>query len=322
MAVLITGAAGFIGSHLVDAYLRRDCKVIGVDNLSTGKLANLDAAVSNDNFLLCHADIAADIAHIEYSLDAAHLTPDLILHFASPASPRDYAELPLETMAVNATGTRNCLELAVRHRARFLFASTSESYGDPLEHPQKETYWGNVNPVGPRSCYDESKRFGEALTMAFLRTHDVDARILRIFNTYGPRMRANDGRVVPNFIGQALAGEPLTIFGDGTQTRSFCYIDDLVDGIVRYAQASSLRGNVINLGNPQEFSILEFARILSEVAHVPVRLTHAALPQDDPARRCPDITKAREVLGWQPKVPLQEGIAKTIAHFQTAVTSP
>ena len=219
-------------------------------------------------------------------------------------------------MAANAVGTRNCLEVALKAGARFLFASTSESYGDPLEHPQKETYWGNVNPIGPRSPYDESKRFGEALTMAYRRTRSIDSRITRIFNTYGPRMRQNDGRVVPNFIRQALDGEALTIYGAGTQTRSFCYVDDLVAGIMRYADAASLAGEVINLGNPAEFTILDFAKIVSEVAGVPMRSVHAELPADDPTRRCPDITKARNLLGWEPKVSVRDGIAKTIAHFR------
>ncbi|MBV8727473.1 MAG: SDR family oxidoreductase [Candidatus Eremiobacteraeota bacterium] len=321
MVVLVTGAAGFIGSHLVDAYLARGCTVIGLDNLTTGARANLEHALYDKRFFFVQADIAGNIEDFERLLRHVNQTPNLILHFASPASPKDYADLPLETMAANAMGTRNCLEVASQRKARFLFASTSESYGDPLEHPQKETYWGHVNPIGPRSCYDESKRYGEALTMAYWRTRDVDARIVRIFNTYGPRMREKDGRVVPNFVRQALAGEPLTIYGDGTQTRSFCYIDDLIDGIVRYASAPSLAGNVINLGNPAEFSILEFAKVVSSAAGVPLRFAHAALPQDDPARRCPDITKAQTVLGWQPKVELRDGVAKTIDHFR-AVLGP
>ena len=317
MVVLITGAAGFIGSHLVDTYLQRDCNVVGIDNLSTGSQSNLRRALEDRRFSFVEANVAVDAERMD-GLLPADLRPDLILHFASPASPKDYADLPLETMAANAVGTRNGLELAAKVGARFLFASTSESYGDPLQHPQKETYWGNVNPVGPRSCYDESKRFGEALTTAYRRAHGIDARIMRIFNTYGPRMRENDGRVVPNFIRQALAGEPLTIYGDGTQTRSFCYVDDLVGGIVRYADAPSLGGEVINLGNPAEFTILEFAEVVSEVAGVPMRSMRAALPKDDPSRRCPDITKARELLGWEPVVSVRDGIKKTIAYFRAA----
>ncbi|MBV9973473.1 MAG: SDR family oxidoreductase [Candidatus Eremiobacteraeota bacterium] len=317
MVVLITGAAGFIGSHLVDAYLKCNCKVIGIDNLSTGSRSNLRRALEDRRFSFVEANVAVDAERMD-GLLPADLRPDVILHFASPASPKDYADLPLETMAANALGTRNCLELAVTAGARFLFASTSESYGDPLQHPQKETYWGNVNPVGPRSCYDESKRFGEALTTAYRRAHGIDARIMRIFNTYGPRMRENDGRVVPNFIRQALAGEPLTIYGDGTQTRSFCYVDDLVGGIVRYADAPSLGGEVINLGNPAEFTILEFAEVVSEVAGVPMRSMRVALPKDDPSRRCPDITKARKLLGWEPVVAVRDGIEKTIAYFRAA----
>ena len=318
MVVLITGAAGFIGSYLVDAYLARGVEVIGIDNLATGSPSNLERAHKDQRFSFIEADIARDAERTGELLQAGNVRPDLILHFASPASPKDYADLPLETMAANAAGTRTCLEVASKCNARFLFASTSESYGDPLEHPQKETYWGNVNPVGPRSCYDEAKRYGEALTMAYWRTRGVDARIARIFNTYGPRMRENDGCVVPNFIRQALAAEPLTIYGDGTQTRSFCYVDDLVDGIMRYGDAASLAGNVINLGNPKEFSILEFAKIVAEVAGVPLRFGHARLPEDDPTRRCPDITKANALLGWQPKIELRDGVAKTIAHFRGA----
>jgi len=319
VVVLITGAAGFIGSHLVDDYLDRGSQVVGVDNLSTGSRANLTKALENERFFFVEADVCTQLERIEQQLQYAGLKPDTILHFASPASPKDYAELPLQTMAANSAGTRTCLELAVGHRSRFLFASTSESYGDPQEHPQKESYWGHVNPVGPRSCYDESKRFGEALTIAYARTRRLDGRIVRIFNTYGPRMRPNDGRVVPNFIRQALEGEPLTIYGDGKQTRSFCYVDDLVRGITRYADAPSLAGNVINLGNPEELTILEFATVVSETAGVALRSVRVALPADDPARRCPDIEKARALLGWQPTISLREGVAKTLANFRAAL---
>jgi dTDP-glucose 4,6-dehydratase len=315
LVALITGAAGFIGSHLVDRYVGAGWEVVGVDNLCTGARGNLEHILGAERFTFIEADISAD-GQLEDELQRAAAAPDLILHFASPASPVDYGNLPLQTMAANSSGTRQCLELAAKHGARFLYASTSESYGDPQEHPQKETYWGHVNPVGKRSCYDESKRFGEALTMAYWRAQGLDARIVRIFNTYGPRMRRNDGRVVPNFIRQALAGQPLSIYGDGKQTRSFCYVDDLVEGIVRYADAPGLAGGVVNLGNPDELSIAAFAKVVADVAGVPLRSINAGLPEDDPARRCPDITKARELLGWEPATPLREGVAATVAHFR------
>lgn len=316
MVVLITGAAGFIGSHLVDRYLAAGHAVIGVDNLSTGTRSNIEHALRAERFAFIEADVSAGAGSLEDDLSRAP-RPDLILHFASPASPVDYANLPLETMAANSSGTRLCLELAIAYKSRFLDASTSESYGDPLEHPQKESYWGHVNPVGKRSCYDESKRFGEALTMAYWRTFGLDARVVRIFNTYGPRMRRNDGRVVPNFIMQALRGQPLTIYGHGKQTRSFCYVDDLVQGIMQYADAAGLAGQVLNLGNPDERSIAEFAAVVSEIAGVPLKFTYVDMPEDDPARRCPDITKAKELLGWEPAISLREGVARTIAHFRT-----
>lgn len=315
MRVLITGAAGFIGSHLVDRYLHDGHAVLGMDNLLTGNVRNLSAAMESGSFRFLQADATADWSEFEPVL-ASFGAPELVLHFASPASPVDYAALPLETMAVNSRGTQRCLEAASRYGARLLFASTSESYGDPLEHPQRESYWGNVNPVGPRSCYDEAKRFGEALVMSYVRARDVDARIIRIFNTYGPRMRENDGRVVPNFIAQALAGRPLTIYGDGSQTRSFCYVDDLVEGIVRCAASERTRGIVVNLGNPSEYPIERFARIVCDVAGVALNVEPRPLPVDDPTRRCPDISLARELLEWEPVVHVEDGLRRTIDYFR------
>jgi nucleoside-diphosphate-sugar epimerase len=314
---LITGAAGFIGSHLVDAYLARDWRVIGVDNFVTGNRENLAAALASPNFLLLERDITQPARALIDDIAPRGGPIDLILHFASPASPVDYAQLPLETLAVNSKGTEFCAQAALEWKARLLYASTSESYGDPLEHPQRETYWGHVNPIGPRSCYDESKRFGEALVMAYIRAHDIDARIIRIFNTYGPRMRSDDGRVVPNFVLQALRNEPLTVYGDGSQTRSFCYVDDLVEGIIACAASDDTRGRVVNLGNPEEYPIAEFARIVSEIARTPFRTEPRPMPPDDPTRRCPDITVARELLGWEPKIPLREGLRRTIEQMRT-----
>ena len=315
MTVLITGAAGFIGSHLTERYLRDGQTVVGLDNLATGNIRNLSEATGFSAFHFVEADVTEKWDTLERTF-AQVGNPDLILHFASPASPVDYAALPLETMAVNSRGTERCLEAACRYGARFLYASTSEAYGDPLEHPQRENYWGNVNSVGPRSCYDEAKRFGEALVMAYLRTRDVDARIIRIFNTYGPRMRGNDGRVVPNFIAQALAGKALTVYGDGTQTRSFCYVDDLVEGIVRCAASEKTRGLVVNLGNPDEHPIGHFARIVCDVAGVALHVQQLPLPIDDPTRRCPDISRARELLGWEPSVALEDGLRRTIGYVR------
>lgn len=313
--VLITGCAGFIGSHLVDAYLAGGWRVIGIDNASTGDRDNLADAVRDDRFTLIERDLTRDPDVLFDTVDA-HGSPDLILHFASPASPVDYANLAIETLRVNSVGTEFCARAALRWHARLLYASTSECYGDPLQHPQTEDYWGNVNPIGPRSCYDEAKRFGEALVMAYARSHGLDARIVRIFNTYGPRMRRADGRVVPNFIVQALAREPLTIYGDGLQTRSFCYVDDLVRGIAACAQSEQTRGIVVNLGNPEEHTIREFAEIVCEVAGVPLRVESRAIPKDDPARRCPDISRARTLLEWQPRVALRDGLERTLRAFR------
>jgi nucleoside-diphosphate-sugar epimerase len=313
---LITGAAGFIGSHLCDAYLKSGWRVLGIDNLVTGNRENIADALESPHFELLERDITSEHRRLIDDIGQKYQHIDVLLHFASPASPVDYAALPLQTMSVNSKGTEFCAEAACEWRTRLLYASTSEAYGDPLEHPQRETYWGNVNPIGPRSCYDESKRFGEALVMAYVRAHGVDARIVRIFNTYGPRMRCSDGRVVPNFILQALRGEPLTIYGDGSQTRSFCYVDDLVAGIMACAESDAARGRVINLGNPEEYAIVEFARIVSEIAGVSLRTQNRPIPPDDPTRRCPDITVARELLGWEPKVPLRDGLRRTIERMR------
>jgi nucleoside-diphosphate-sugar epimerase len=308
MRVVVTGGAGFIGSHLVDRYLLDGHEVIAVDNLCTGSLANLRDASANRRFTFLPADVRLTIL-VEGPVD-------LVLHFASPASPIDYARLALETLAVNSRGTELACDLAERHRARLVFASTSEVYGDPTVHPQVETYWGNVNPIGPRACYDEAKRFGEALVTTRMRLGPLDARIVRIFNTYGPRMRAEDGRVVPSLLTQALAGEPLTIYGDGSQTRSFTFVDDLVEGIVRLAGHDEARGAIVNLGNTEETSIRRFAELVAELAGVPLTIEPRPLPTDDPSRRRPDIGRARALLGWEPRVPLREGLSRTIAWWR------
>jgi dTDP-glucose 4,6-dehydratase len=290
--------------------------VLGVDNLLTGLASNVRDALER-GMRLIRADVAEDWQNIEAAIVHQLGGLDCVLHLASPASPVDYGEKSLETLRVNSRGTENAAMCALRHGARFLFSSTSEAYGDPLQHPQREDYWGNVNPVGVRACYDESKRYGEALVSTLVRTSNLDARIVRIFNTYGPRMRARDGRVVPNFIGQALSGQPLTIYGDGSQTRSFCYVDDLVDGIVRIADSERTRGRVVNLGNPAEYSIRTFAEIIARVAGVELRVEHRPLPPDDPTRRCPDISLVHELVGWAPKVELEEGLRRTIADFKS-----
>jgi nucleoside-diphosphate-sugar epimerase len=311
LKVVITGAAGFAGSHLADRYLAERHQVVGIDNLITGDLGNLALALANPHFEYINADVAAEGYDLARSCGGA----DLIVHCASPASPIDYAQRPLETMAANSLGTKHCCEAARAWSARLLYASTSEAYGDPLEHPQRETYWGNVNPIGPRACYDESKRFGEAMVMTYVRTHGLDARIVRIFNTYGPRMRRADGRVVPNFIGQALAGQPLTLYGDGSQTRSFCYVSDLVDGIVRCADSERARGLVVNLGNPAEITVAQLARVVCELVGVPYKTDQRDMPVDDPVRRRPDITRAGELVGWEPRVALEDGLRETIRSF-------
>jgi dTDP-glucose 4,6-dehydratase len=314
MRVLVTGGAGFIGSHLCDFLLARGCAVIGMDSLITGTTDNI-AHIRHPHFLFVKHDVTNYIA-----VDGA---VDYVLHFASPASPVDYLELPIQTLKVGALGTHKALGLAKARGARFLLASTSEVYGDPLVHPQPESYWGNVNPVGPRGVYDEAKRFAEAITMAYHRYHGLDTRIVRIFNTYGPRMRARDGRVVPAFIQQALLGEPMTVFGDGGQTRSFCYVSDLVEGIWRLLQ-SDLH-EPCNIGNPAEMTVLQFAQRIKAAIGSDSEIVFQKLPVDDPKTRQPDITQARARLSWEPKVSLDEGLARTIDYFRgelTAVATP
>ena len=306
--VVITGAAGFIGSHLAETLLDRGYTVVGIDNLLTGDTANI-AHLANPDFTFIKHDVTNYI-YIDGPVDA-------VLHWASPASPIDYLELPIPTLKVGALGTHKALGLAKEKKARFVIASTSEVYGDPLEHPQKETYWGNVNPVGPRGVYDEAKRFAEAMTMAYHRFHGVDAKIVRIFNTYGPRMRVNDGRSVPAFMSQALRNEDVTIFGDGSQTRSFCYVSDLVDGILRLMDSSS--NEPVNIGNPHELTIKQIAETIIRMTGSKSQLVYRPLPEDDPKVRRPDITKARTLLGWEPKVSLEDGLTRTIDYFRTKV---
>jgi dTDP-glucose 4,6-dehydratase len=304
--VLITGGAGFLGSHLCERFLAEGYEVIGMDNLITGDIANVEHLFRDPDFHFEQRDVT------EY----VHVTGELegILHFASPASPIDYLELPIQTLKVGSLGTHKALGLARAKGARFLLASTSECYGDPLIHPQPETYWGNVNPVGPRGVYDEAKRFAEAMTMAYHRFHGLETRIVRIFNTYGPRMRLNDGRVLPAFMSQALKGEPLTVFGDGSQTRSFCYVDDLVEGIYRLYRSDEVLPT--NIGNPSEMTIREFAEAVLEITGSSSELSFKPLPEDDPKVRQPDITKARRLLGWEPRVPLREGLEKALVSFR------
>ncbi len=309
MRVLITGAAGFLGSHLSDRFLAEGYEVLGVDNFVTGSHDNVARLLRHPRFSFLEHDIANPL-YVDRDLDG-------VLHFASPASPVDYLELPIQTLKVGSLGTHNTLGLAKTRGARYLIASTSEVYGDPAVHPQPETYWGNVNPVGPRGVYDEAKRFAEAMTMAYHRVHGVDTRIVRIFNTYGPRMRPADGRVVSNFIVQALRGEPLTVYGDGSQTRSFCYVDDEVDGIFRLYHSD--RVDPTNVGNPHEFSIRELAEIVIEETESSSEIVTLPLPEDDPKVRRPDITVAREHLGWTPTTGLREGLQKTIPYFRSLV---
>jgi dTDP-glucose 4,6-dehydratase len=306
MRVLVTGGAGFLGSHLVDRLLDEGHEVIAMDNLITGSTDNIAHLADNSRFLFVRHDVTNYI-YIKGALDA-------ILHFASPASPVDYLELPIQTLKVGSLGTHNALGLALAKGARFLLASTSEVYGDPLVHPQTEDYWGHVNPIGPRGVYDEAKRFAEAMTMAYQRAHGVETRIVRIFNTYGPRMRIDDGRVVPNFVGQALRGEPLTVYGDGSQTRSFCFVSDLIDGIYRLLLSDECEP--VNIGNPAEITILEFAERLNAITGSRGGIRYEPLPRDDPKQRQPDITKARRMLGWEPQVSLQNGMEETISWFR------
>lgn len=305
--ILITGAAGFLGSHLCDRFIKEKYEVIGMDNLITGSLSNIEHLFGHQHFQFYHHDVS-NFVHVPGPLD-------YILHFASPASPIDYLKIPIQTLKVGSLGTHNLLGLAKSKRARMLIASTSEVYGDPLVHPQTEEYYGNVNPVGPRGVYDEAKRFQEALTMAYHTYHGLETRIVRIFNTYGPRMRLNDGRVLPAFIGQALRGEDLTIFGDGSQTRSFCYVDDLIEGIYRLLKSDY--AYPVNIGNPDEITIRDFAEEIIKLTGTDQKVTYHPLPKDDPMQRQPDISKARELLGWEPKVSRSEGLKITYEYFKS-----
>jgi dTDP-glucose 4,6-dehydratase len=309
---LVSGAAGFIGSHLCDRLLADGHEVVGLDNFITGSRRNLEHLDGHSRFRLEEGDAALEI-HTDGHFDG-------VMHLASLASPKHYLAHPIETLESGSTATRNMLEVAKEHKARFLLTSTSECYGDPLEHPQKETYWGNVNPVGMRSCYDESKRYAEAITMAYHRVHGIRTNIARIFNTYGPRMALDDGRVVPAFLDQALRGQPLTVFGDGSQTRSFCYVSDMVEGLVRLAHSDERLP--VNLGNPVELTILEFAQSIRELVGANLPVVHEALPSDDPKQRQPDISKAKRVLGWEPTVALPDGLRETIGYFRGLVAVP
>jgi dTDP-glucose 4,6-dehydratase len=305
--ILITGAAGFLGSHLCDRFIREGFKVVAMDNLITGDLRNIGHLFPNEHFEFFHHDVSRFI-HVPGKLD-------YILHFASPASPIDYLKIPIQTLKVGSLGIHNCLGLAKEKKARIMIASTSEVYGDPTVHPQTEGYWGNVNPVGPRGVYDEAKRFQEAMTMAYHTFHGLETRIVRIFNTYGPRMRLNDGRVLPAFIGQALRGEDLTIFGDGSQTRSFCYVDDLIEGIYRLLMSDY--AGPVNIGNPDEITIGEFAEEIIKLTGTKQKVVYKDLPVDDPKQRQPDITLARQLLGWEPRVSRQEGLKITYEYFKS-----
>ena len=310
MRILVTGGAGFLGSHLCDALLTEGHTVVCADNLLTGSRDNIAHLGHEPRFEFREQDVCDpfDFGNVDY-----------IFHFASPASPEDYLEHAIETLQVGSLGTMNCLELARKHGAKFLLASTSECYGDPLEHPQKESYWGHVNPIGPRSVYDEAKRFAEAVTMAYHRYHRVDTHMVRIFNTYGPRLQLNDGRVISNFMKQALRGEDLTVYGDGSQTRSFCYVSDEVAGIL--ALAKSDEHGPTNIGNPSEFTILECANVVLEVTGSRSKIRHEPLPQDDPKQRCPDIRKARRLLGWEPRIDLRTGLRMSLEYFRAAAQS-
>jgi dTDP-glucose 4,6-dehydratase len=305
---LVTGGAGFLGSHLCDALLAEGWDVVVVDNLLTGRRANFAHLKNQPRFEFVEKDICQpfDVGKVDY-----------VFHFASPASPVDYSNHGIATLKVGSFGTFHALDVAHKYGAKYFVSSTSECYGDPLEHPQKETYWGNVNPIGPRSVYDEAKRFTEAVTMAYRRYHKVDTHIVRIFNTYGPRMQLNDGRVVPNFMKQALRGEPLTVYGDGNQTRSFCYVSDEIDGFVRLSKSDEHLP--VNIGNPNEFTILECAQMVLKITGSKSQIRHEPLPQDDPKQRCPDITKARQLLQWEPKVDLETGLRKSLDYFRKAV---
>ncbi len=308
MRTLVTGAAGFLGSHLCDALLAEGHLVIGVDNFITGRDRNLEHLRNEPRFDFKNADIC-----VPFDFGAV----DYVFHFACPASPVDYMNLGVETLRVGSVGTLNALELARKYQAQYFLASTSECYGDPLEHPQRETYWGNVNPVGPRSVYDEAKRFSEAATMSYHRYHGLDTRIVRIFNTYGPRLQLNDGRVISNFVKQALRGEDLTVYGDGQQTRSFCYVSDEIEGIIRLAHSNEHEPT--NIGNPGEFTMNECAQLVLKVTGSKSKITFQPLPQDDPKQRCPDITKAKRLLGWEPKIDLETGLRLSLDYFKQAI---
>ncbi len=309
MRIVVSGGAGFLGSHLCERFLNEGHEVICIDNLLTGDRNNVAPFLKSSKFQFLELDVSKQVL-----LDGPI---DSILHFASPASPVDYARLPIPTLKVGALGTHNMLGLAKAHRAKFLLASTSEVYGDPLVSPQKESYWGNVNPIGPRGVYDEAKRFAEAITMAYHREHNLDTRIVRIFNTYGPRMKLSDGRLIPNMLVQHIRGELLTIYGDGKQTRSFCYVDDLVEGIVRLMKSD--HSDPMNIGNPEERTILDFIRVLEEIVGKKMPVAYKPLPTDDPKVRCPDIAKARTLLGWEPRVPLKDGLQRTFEDFRSRI---
>lgn len=315
MKVLVTGAGGFLGSHLVDRLLKSGNQVTGIDNWITGNPKNLSHLRGNQNFELFEEDVCSLSSFKSLRADTKY---DRIYHLACPASPADYADFPIETMMVSSVGTKNCIELALQHKARFFLASTSEIYGDPSVNPQHESYWGNVNPIGPRSMYDEAKRFAEAMTSAYARSYGLDARIIRIFNTYGPRMRPGDGRVIPNFISQALTGKPVTIYGEGKQTRSFCFVDDLVSGIILLMESTdpAVVGKPCNIGNPREMSMIDLVEAIEAVIGHGVAKTNRPFPEDDPKMRRPDIELARRALGWEPKVRLEDGIKTTIDWFK------
>lgn len=310
--VLVSGGAGFIGSHLCKALLDKGYAVTCIDNLLTGNKRNIDKLIPISSFTFLERDVCDEKANDELQVT----NYDFIYHLASPASPVQYQRYPLETLHVNAAGTERMLDLANESGAKFLYTSTSEVYGDPKEHPQRESYWGNVNSFGPRSCYDEAKRFGEALTYTYLNIHKVDARIVRIFNTFGPNMEQDDGRVISTFVMQAIAGKQITVHGDGMQSRSFCYISDMVSGIIAAMESADTRGQVINLGNPDERTVMDIAKLIKKMTQSQSEIIHSERPVDDPARRKPDITKAKKLLGWEPKVPLEEGLEKTIEYFR------
>ncbi len=319
--VLITGAAGFIGSHLVDKYLSEGFEVVGIDNFLTGSAHNLSHLDSNPYFQFIEADVSSRPEMEKKGLfDIPSMEKfDIVLHFACPASPVDYFKFPLETMKVDSYGTFNTLDLAHKMNATYIIASTSEIYGDPKVHPQTESYWGNVNPNGPRSVYDEAKRFSEAAVMSYHREFGLDSRIVRIFNTYGPRMKINDGRVVPNFIYQVLKGEDITVYGDGSQSRSFCYVDDLVEGIFRFSTYMGLDGEVMNLGNPEEYKIIDFAKIILQKMNGSSKISFKPLPVDDPRQRKPDVSKANKIIKWEAKTSLDQGLGKTIDFFKNVI---